>query len=107
MSIPIEIGHALHTAVRRGRLSIAHFRASLGRIHTIFATLMPMPKYEAGAFEIAACCGCSPYDACYIAVASLTRASLATSDVRQAAARLTMRQRVSRLENGFADLLGS
>lgn len=105
--ISIETGHALFTAVRQGRLSASDFRSSLDRMRSIFAGRIPMLEYEASAFEIAVRCKCSTYDACYIAVANLSRAPLATADERQVAACLMISQRVSRLENGFTDLLSS
>lgn len=103
--ITLETASGLLRAARQGRFDIADVHQGLARLPALLTWRVAMARYESDALAIAARYHCSVYDACYMAVAAIAGATLATGDERQVAACLSMGLRVSRLENGFADLL--
>jgi predicted nucleic acid-binding protein len=105
--IVLEVTNGLLRAARQNRFDPADLRQAFARLPAFLYRRVPSLDYESVAFNIALQCACPIYDAAYIAIAQATGAPLATADERQIATCLTVGVRVSRLENGFKDLLRS
>jgi predicted nucleic acid-binding protein len=78
--IAVEVGQALFRHHRAGRITLDHVRSSVRKLHK---TVNTSPTWLVDdAVEISAACGCSLYDALYVAAAERWDCHLVTADAK-------------------------
>ena len=78
----VEVGNVLLKRFRRRELVGAYAADVLARATMLFDEFVPIENLNMRAFEIAADCGTSAYDALYLALAEAKGWPLATADLR-------------------------